>query len=576
MVAESPLTSSLNKTRVNRKLPVTGAGRSKWEMPVNMPKASLFPMCAIAVTLFAVPAAGDVIFEDPQPLHPSMLSDNSSDTDPQFAGDGQGNWLAAWWQVSSLVTSFSDDNGETWSAPALVHPSTTGVFPSLFSMNIATDRAGQWLLAVIIREIGVHLTRSEDNGLSWSTPLLIEPVARAFYPYLATDGDGAWVVMWSSANHLVRPTVANIRMSRSPDHGVTWSTPVNMDPTAVSLGSQSTLPRVIYDGAGHWVGIWATQWGRPDDHPEYGDDFDIMVSRSTDNWATWTTPTALNTDAATDGADLFERNNNNPDLATDGHGHWLAVWEKGFPPVLEVSRSSDNGATWTDPEKPPIPPWDGVHNVFPDLATDGQGEWIITWQPVFVDFAGDASVFDRLIMQMFSQDNGLTWSEPAPMYDVDAGLPQNPVSVIHDGTNSFLAIWWAMEDWGVEADIFIARGSTLGPGGAGGSSGSCFIATAAYGTPLAEDINTLRAVRDSLMLNNAVGAAFVDTYYRLSPPMADAVANNALLRAAVRTLLAPVVMVGSFVLAMPSAGLLLLFACVALAVSRIRRRMTRG
>lgn len=114
-----------------------------------------------------------------------------------------------------------------------------------------------------------------------------------------------------------------------------------------------------------------------------------------------------------------------------------------------------------------------------------------------------------------------------------------------------------------------------GGGGGGGGGGSCFIATAAYGTPLADDINVLRAVRDSYLLNNAVGAAFVDTYYRLSPPVADAVANNALLRAAVRTLLAPLVILGSFVMAMPGASLLLLFACVALAVSRIRRRMTR-
>ena len=111
--------------------------------------------------------------------------------------------------------------------------------------------------------------------------------------------------------------------------------------------------------------------------------------------------------------------------------------------------------------------------------------------------------------------------------------------------------------------------------GGGGGGGSCFIATAAYGTPLADDINVLRAVRDSYLLNNAVGAAFVDTYYRLSPSVADAVANNALLKAAVRTLLAPVVIVGNFILAMPGASLFLLFACVGLAVSRIRRRMTQ-
>ena len=528
---------------------------------------SMFSTCVVAVALFAFPAVSEVFFEDPRPLHPSMLSDDLSDAGPQFATDRQGNWLAVWRQYRSLVTSFSNDNGETWSTPALVHPSTTEVWLSDFSLSIATDGEGQWLLAVTMKEIGIRVTRSEDNGLSWSTPVLLEQetIWKALYPHLATDGDGTWVVMWSSRFTSSSPVV--IRMSRSLDHGVTWSTPVDMDPTAASLARSSTLPRVIYDGAGHWVAVWGA-WFKPEPHPEYGGDPEIMVSRSTDNWATWTPPTALNTDAASDASSY----DTSPDLATDGHGNWLAAWEERG--VFKVSRSTDNGATWTDPESTPIPPSWLVDNPFPDLATDGQGEWIITWHPVStIDFSDEPGAFDRLIMQMFSQDNGLTWSEPVPMYDVDAGLPRNPISVIYDGSSSFLAVWWAGEDWGVEGDIFIARGSTLSPGGGGGN---CFIATAAYGTPLADDINVLRAVRDSYMLNNAAGAAFVDTYYRLSPPVADAVATNAPLKAVVRTLLTPVVIVCSFVLAMPGASLLLLFACIALAVSRIRRRMTRA
>lgn len=119
---------------------------------------------------------------------------------------------------------------------------------------------------------------------------------------------------------------------------------------------------------------------------------------------------------------------------------------------------------------------------------------------------------------------------------------------------------------GSSVDIVVSIGPQPPPSSGGGGS-SCFLATAAYGTPLADDLNVLRAVRDSYMLNNAVGAAFVDTYYRLSPPVADAVAKNALLKATVRTMLAPVVIASSFALAMPRAGLLLLIACLAFAVA---------
>ena len=117
--------------------------------------------------------------------------------------------------------------------------------------------------------------------------------------------------------------------------------------------------------------------------------------------------------------------------------------------------------------------------------------------------------------------------------------------------------------------------STAGNRLGGGGGGSCFIATAAYGTPLADDIYVRRAVRDSYLLNNAIGVAFVDAYYRLSPPVADAVANNAVMKAAVRTVLTPVVIIGSFVLAMPGLSVVLLLAGVALVAARMRRRTTR-
>ena len=77
----------------------------------------------------------------------------------------------------------------------------------------------------------------------------------------------------------------------------------------------------------------------------------------------------------------------------------------------------------------------------------------------------------------------------------------------------------------------------------GGSSGPCFIASAAYGTPLAGDLRTLRAFRDRFLLGHAPGAAFVDTYYRLSPSASDFIANRPFLRALVRAALGPLVLV---------------------------------
>jgi hypothetical protein len=62
----------------------------------------------------------------------------------------------------------------------------------------------------------------------------------------------------------------------------------------------------------------------------------------------------------------------------------------------------------------------------------------------------------------------------------------------------------------------------------------CFIATAAYGTPLHDDINVLRDFRDEYMMPNPAGRAFVKAYYTLSPPLADVIRDNEGLRTAVR------------------------------------------
>ena len=68
-------------------------------------------------------------------------------------------------------------------------------------------------------------------------------------------------------------------------------------------------------------------------------------------------------------------------------------------------------------------------------------------------------------------------------------------------------------------------------------TGGCFIATAAYGTSTAEQIDVLREFRDSVLLESTAGSVFVSLYYQLSPPVADFIAGNELLRTMVRELL---------------------------------------
>lgn len=72
-------------------------------------------------------------------------------------------------------------------------------------------------------------------------------------------------------------------------------------------------------------------------------------------------------------------------------------------------------------------------------------------------------------------------------------------------------------------------------------SSTCFIATAAFGTPFALEVNILRAWRDQRLNASSWGRRLVAFYYHLSPPVADFIATRPVLKRAMRALLAPLV-----------------------------------
>ena len=69
----------------------------------------------------------------------------------------------------------------------------------------------------------------------------------------------------------------------------------------------------------------------------------------------------------------------------------------------------------------------------------------------------------------------------------------------------------------------------------------CFIATAAYGDPSHPDVEVLRQFRDRYLKKSRAGRAFVDLYYRYSPPVARFVAKYPFLREFSRIMLYPAV-----------------------------------
>ncbi len=72
--------------------------------------------------------------------------------------------------------------------------------------------------------------------------------------------------------------------------------------------------------------------------------------------------------------------------------------------------------------------------------------------------------------------------------------------------------------------------------------GPCFIATAVYGTALADDVRALCLFRDRHLQTNRVGRSVISVYCRLSPPVADLIAKNEFLKVLVRMQLRPLIL----------------------------------
>ncbi len=73
------------------------------------------------------------------------------------------------------------------------------------------------------------------------------------------------------------------------------------------------------------------------------------------------------------------------------------------------------------------------------------------------------------------------------------------------------------------------------------SSSRCFIATAAFGSPMEQHVQILRDFRDKQLLTNTAGTIFVDYYYKKSPPLANIIAKHKGLRQLTRLALKPLI-----------------------------------
>ncbi|GGK26111.1 sialidase family protein [Aliivibrio fischeri] len=135
-----------------------------------------------------------------------------------------------------------------------------------------------------------------------------------------------------------------------------------------------------------------------------------------------------------------------PDVATDGKGVLISVWQSEYNPLyggeydVVFSASYDNGVTWSDTELVnPTDTTDSESDEDPQISTDGYGNWVIIWSSS-EDINGSGN--DSDIVFSHSEDNGKTWTTPKLINnyaDDDSSRDWSPQISLKE--NRWVAVW---------------------------------------------------------------------------------------------------------------------------------------
>lgn len=73
-------------------------------------------------------------------------------------------------------------------------------------------------------------------------------------------------------------------------------------------------------------------------------------------------------------------------------------------------------------------------------------------------------------------------------------------------------------------------------------SGGCFIATATYGSPIADEVMTIRRFRDQVLNQHCLGRKIINIYYVISPPIATFISKSFIAKSVSKLIIGPVIL----------------------------------
>jgi len=419
------------------------------------------------------------------------------------------------------------------------------------------DRNKTGVYEVYFRSLHVEFSKPTDFITYYQTPELrlntgvSAGTFAATDPVISTDKGGHIYVAWQDSRSIPEEEVfPGIYFNVSSDHGTKWgSKAIRIDRAPIGGFLSFSPPVISSDSSGHVYAVWLDNAGRAERGNEFASDgtSDVYFNRSLDFGANWAEE---------------DQRIDTPGIKADATGVAIACNNKGIVGIVWADNSgaekfidinyniyfnhSENfGRSFLNTTEnirlDTGVPAGTTNAASPVIQVDNLGDIFVAWVD---NRSGTSDIFFNFSIEKGTMES---WQDPDIQldYPVPPGNSFNPLMSIDDEGHVYLV--WEDDRSALAKDVyniysitgFLDIASLLVAGQRLGEA--CFIATAAYGSPIEPHVEMLREFRDQYLLTFGPGKLFVSLYYRFSPPLAHFIANHEYLKFTVRIALLPAV-----------------------------------
>lgn len=387
---------------------------------------------SISITLVMKPP--EVKGEPPFTVNRQVSNDpdNFDQYEPSIAVDPSGVLYVAWEDQrnvnSDIYFANSSDGGSTWTDPN-VRVNTDPIGSNQINPSLVGDSAGNLYLAWQDNRSGddynISFANSTNGGQNWSDPNIQintdQGAESQGNPALAVDSSGTVYAVWED----FRNGDWDIYFAKSSNGGMTWTDP-NVRVSNGTLNMSQRNPTIAVDAGGDIYVTW-------EDTRNGLANYDIYFSKSIDGGVTWMDENVMVSNDTTNAIQRY------PSIAVNStSGAIFVVWQdhRNLNADIYFSRSTDGGTTWSKPNKQ-INDDGTLGQQSPCIAVDSKGVLHVVWY----DYRKSGSLGPDIFYAV-SSDEGATWTDPNIRVNDDSGPKnQRKPSIVVDSNDLAYVAW---------------------------------------------------------------------------------------------------------------------------------------